>query len=46
MRTQPQGLGLNAGASFASHQPIREAQTGMANGNPTLSAIVKKHYRK
>ena len=28
--------GSNAGTSFASHHPLREAHLGIANGNPNL----------
>ncbi len=38
MRTLPQALGSNAGASFASRSNTRAAQTGMGAANPTLSA--------
>ena len=45
MRTLPQALGSNAGASFASKFKDREAQTGMAGGNPTLSATFVRTAR-
>jgi hypothetical protein len=38
MRTLPQALGSNAGASFASKSETRAAHTGMAEGNPSRSA--------
>jgi hypothetical protein len=38
MRTLPQALGSNAGASFASKSKDRAALTGMGAANPTLSA--------
>ena len=45
MRTLPQALGSNAGGSFASKSENRAAQTGMAGGNPTLSASFSKAAR-
>jgi hypothetical protein len=41
MRTQPEALGLNAGASFASNHSNREAHSGMAEGNPASPTLEK-----
>jgi hypothetical protein len=45
MRTLPQALGSNAGASFASKSKDRAALTGMGAANPTLSASFIKTAR-
>jgi hypothetical protein len=45
MRTLPQALGSNAGASFASKSKNRAALTGMGAANPTLSASFTKAAR-
>jgi hypothetical protein len=45
MRALPEALGSNAGVSFASKSKDRAAQTGMAGGNPTLSASFTKAAR-
>ncbi len=46
MRTLPQALGSNAGASIASKSKDRTVLTGMGAANPTLSASFFKAARR
>ena len=45
MRTLPQALGSNAGASIASKSKDRTVLTGRGAANPTLSATLVKTAR-